>query len=281
MLVLPSVLDPKRTRKSFATTVPDAAEKGEIVSSDIPYLNVVWGPSGLRAAGCDVVAIVDVLSFSSAVVAGCSRGAVIFPYQWSDGRVSAYAESVGASIAVHRQDRHRWLDGGSAPSLSPLSLLELPRGYRLVLPSPNGSTLAAECAGSTVIAACLRNASAVGTLLNQMGQNVTAVAAGERWPDGTLRVALEDLIGVGALVKTWTGEKSVEAIAAQAVFERFSIGLEATLLATDSGRELAEKGYESDVTYAAQLDADSVVPILKEGAFRAGPDRETVMARIE
>jgi 2-phosphosulfolactate phosphatase len=50
--------------------------------------------------------------------------------------------------------------GGRPPfSLSPVSLLEIPPGTRLVLPSPNGSAVAASVAatGSVVLAGCLRN----------------------------------------------------------------------------------------------------------------------------
>lgn len=74
---------------------------------------------------------------------------------------------------------------------------------RLVLPSPNGSAIASATAG-TVVAACLRNATAVarwlGFRLADSGTAVTVIAAGERWPDGSLRPALEDLLGAGALL---------------------------------------------------------------------------------
>ena len=49
-----------------------------------------------------------------------------------------------------------------------------------------------------VVAASLRNAEAVGAWIGEQDYNsVAVVAAGERWPDGSLRPALEDLLGAG------------------------------------------------------------------------------------
>jgi 2-phosphosulfolactate phosphatase len=213
-----------------------------------PSITVAWGLNGLRSArDRSVCVIVDVLSFSSAVVAGCSNGGIIFPYRWRDERARQFAVSVGAELAVQRQDGRHSEDFGVPPSLSPVSLAELPTGYRLVLPSPNGSALATESQADFVVAGCLRNASAVARWLNRQAQDVAVVAAGERWPDGSLRVALEDMLGAGAIVAGWHGKKCVEASAAEATFHRFSSDLQTTLLSTASGRELTERGFAADV----------------------------------
>lgn len=237
---------------------------------DQPSITVAWGLNGLRAArDRPVCVIVDVLSFSTAVVAGCSNGALIFPYRWRDHRAKQFADSVGAEVAIQRQDRHGSQESKMAPSLSPVSLTNLPPGSRLVLPSPNGSTLAVESEADTVIAGCLRNASAVARRLNQASRDVAVIAAGEQWPDGCLRVALEDLLGAGAIVAGWHGKKCVEAIAAEAAFHRFSNDIRMTLLSTASGLELSERGFETDVVFASRLDASAVIPTLNNGAFRA------------
>jgi 2-phosphosulfolactate phosphatase len=139
-----------------------------------------------------------------------------------------------------------------------------------VLPSPNGSTLAAESAAEVVLAACLRNASAVADYLNTLEGDVAIIAAGERWPDGSLRVALEDFIGAGAVVARWAGQKCIEAMAAQAVYERFSDDLGDAIRSTESGQELIERGFEEDVAFAASIDQSNAVPVLVDGAFRLG-----------
>jgi len=71
---------------------------------------------------------------------------------------------------------------------------------RLVLASPNGSTIAAGVRAGTVVAACLRTATAVATWLAEHGfgtaeRPVAVIAAGEQLSDGQLRPAFEDLLG--------------------------------------------------------------------------------------
>src|SRR2546430_15311912 len=100
-------------------------------------VNVVceWGLQGLRASARGrIVVIVDVLSFSTATTIAVSRGATILPCEWNDQRASAMAKSENAELASKR--------GEGRFSLAPASLRDVPRGLRLVLPSPNGSTLA-------------------------------------------------------------------------------------------------------------------------------------------
>src|ERR1051325_11073375 len=94
-----------------------------------------WGEQGVKtlAPVSDVVVIVDVLSFSTAVEIATSQGATVFPYRWKDETAHAYAEAVGAEVADKSNRNNR--------SLSPTSLLNLTAGARLVIPSPNGSTL--------------------------------------------------------------------------------------------------------------------------------------------
>ena len=112
------------------------------------------------------------------------------------GALGELAERVGAVLATGRRAAtpdHPW-------SLSPAALRAAPAPARLVLPSPNGSAIAAAAPpGVTVVAGCLRNATAVGRRVARAGP-VTVVPAGERWPDGSLRPALEDLLGAGAVV---------------------------------------------------------------------------------
>lgn len=229
-----------------------------------------WGADGVRrlAPISDVVVIVDVLSFSTCVDVAVGRGATVFPYRWRDEGASEYAQSNDALLAAHR--------GQTTPeqpySLSPQSLQMLPAGTRLVLPSPNGSALSflAANSGATVIAGCLRNATAVGAMARTLGNVVTVIAAGERWDaaDEPLRPAVEDMIGAGAILAALRPTSpSPEAIAAIAAFAAVVGDPLVFLAACSSGRELSEKGYQEDVIIAAARDASAAVPILRDGAF--------------
>ncbi|MCX2180341.1 2-phosphosulfolactate phosphatase [Streptomyces sp. SKN60] len=234
-----------------------------------------WGPVEARALASSAayVVVVDVLSFTTAVGVAVERGAVVHPYRWRDETAVAYAREQDAVLAVGRRaatPEHPW-------SLSPAALCAAPVPDRLVLPSPNGSTIAAEAAGSgaTVVAASLRNAGAVARWLGARsgsGAGVAVIASGERWPDGSLRPALEDLLGAGAVLAALQ-EKAAgpaltpEATAAATLWTATKDPV-AALHGCASGRELYEYGYPQDVEVAAEIDASTAVPVLVDGAFQ-------------
>jgi 2-phosphosulfolactate phosphatase len=220
-----------------------------------------WGATGVSAVGGRRVAVVDVLRFTTAVDAGTSRGARIFPYRWKDASAADFAASVGAVLA----------QGGSpvGPSLSPVRLLELEPDDRVVLPSPNGSTCAtaAREAGAQVVASCLRNAEAVARWVDANGGKVTVIACGERWPDGTLRPSLEDHLGAGALISALHGTRSPEAEAAAQLWEASAARIVDIVGSCASGREAEGRGWADDLAFATEVGASATVPVLHEGSF--------------
>lgn len=234
-----------------------------------PYsVRCEWGEQGLRhlAPYADAVVIVDVLSFTTCVDVALSRGAEVLPYRWRDESAAAFAEAHGALLASHE----RRFTGGF--SLSPTSLLGLPAGVKLVLPSPNGATLCAvaeELLPERVFAAGLRNAKAVGKHLKHHFERVLVIPAGERWQDDSLRPALEDWLGAGAVIEALGMTNSPEAQAAAHAFLDSKNDLLGVLKACSSGRELTQRGFEKDVELAAHPNESDVVPRLQQGTFRA------------
>ena len=222
-----------------------------------------WGAEGVAACAGDVVVVVDVLRFTTAVEAAAGHGLAVHPYRWKDSTAQSFAQSVGAVLADGREP--------SGPSLSYASLLALPSHGSVVLPSPNGATCALSAAetGATVTAACLRNARAVARWAASAGGSVTVIACGERWPDGSLRPAVEDLLGAGAVIASLTGHCSPEAEAAMGAFRGMATSLPVALRGCASGRELIEKGWLQDVDYAAAVDVSDVVPVMSRGVFVA------------
>ncbi|HWQ10568.1 MAG TPA: 2-phosphosulfolactate phosphatase [Holophaga sp.] len=223
-----------------------------------------WGPRGLAALAptSDVVILVDVMSFSTCVSVGTSRGAEIYPWRCRDASAADFARSIGAELAGTRKA------GGY--SLSPTSLSSLPAGARLVLPSPNGATLSLAAGQVPLLAGCLRNARTVAEAAMRIGRRIAVIPAGERWrEDGSLRPAFEDLVGAGAIIQHVKGGRSPEARSALAAFQGVRSDLKATLAACASGLELTEMGYAHDLAWMADLDADEVAPRFSEGAYRA------------
>ena len=222
------------------------------------------GLGGVAAlAAADVTIVVDVLTFTTCVEVAVSRGVTILPYRWSDSSAVEFARTQGAELAGKR--------GQARYSLAPGSFLNAPAGLRCVLPSPNGAeiTLKAVTSSPVLLAGSLRNARAVATAARQLGASFNVIPAGERWPDGSLRPALEDWLGAGAILQELPGSRSPEADAAVGLFERYRGRLVDTLGDSGSGRELAERGHPQDKLIAGQLDASTSVPRFDGIAFVA------------
>lgn len=239
-----------------------------------------WGPTGAESVPADYAVVVDVLSFTTTLTVALDRGIEVFPFRWKDARAAEHAVRHGATLAVGRFEA---LTRGGARhvSLSPASLAEVVGIERLVLPSPNGSAIAFALAdtGAQVVGACLRNASAVARWLAPRlasGASVVVVPAGERWPDDTLRPAVEDLWGAGAVIAGLAepGGDNVSPEAAMAVAAWRAVSLPHDLTSCASGRELIGVGYADDVEIAAAHDASGVVPVLVGESFRSGADLE-------
>lgn len=221
-----------------------------------------WGAQGIAqlAPISDVVIVVDVLSFSTCVDIAMARGALVYPYRFHDSSERAFAGSLNAELAGARQSGARF-------TLSPQSLLEIPYGTRLVLPSPNGSMLTLLTGETLTLAGCLRNAKAVARAVASRGKRIGVIPAGERWSDGSLRPALEDWLGAGAVISELAGTLSPEAHAAVACFEDAKLKLRRVLCECSSGKELIAQGFAQDVELASEWNVSESVPLFSKGAY--------------
>ncbi|GAA5202278.1 2-phosphosulfolactate phosphatase [Microbacterium jejuense] len=196
-----------------------------------------WGAAGLaRLAPAEIVVVVDVLRFSTTVTDAVARGDCV-PLD-----ASAHAVSInGAAIAQ-----------------------------------------AAAAAGATVLLGCLRNARAVAeTVLDVQRRRgdrtaVSVIAGGEltgRDAGASLRFAVEDQLGAGAIVDALgvlgIDHTSPDAAAAAEAFRGLRGALRHLLTASGSGQELLARDARDEVLGAAAVDAASVVPVLRDGAFVA------------
>jgi 2-phosphosulfolactate phosphatase len=235
-----------------------------------------WGPVGAVAvgAGARVAAIVDILSFTTTLTVAADGGIEVFPCQWRDERAATFAREHHAMLAVGRSEV-----GPDRPiSLSPATIRSAVGVARLVLPSPNGSTIARRLAGlgPAVIGVSLRNARAAAAWATQQVTRDGAIAvipAGERWQsDGSLRPSVEDLWGAGAfiagLVEEGIGGLSPEAHLAMAAYRQVERHIGQVLEDCVSGQELIQHGYREDVDIAAELNTSWIVPVLRDDRFR-------------
>ncbi len=237
-----------------------------------------WGANGLRALApvVDVIVVVDVFHFTTAVSAAVESGATAYPYRRDDPQAAEFARSRNAQLAGRRN--------AGRLSLSPTDLLSAAPGSRVVLPSPNGAALtmaAREHGTSHVLAGCLRNAAVTATVARTLARRTGAIgviAAGERWYDegGPLRTCVEDLIGAGAVLMALDPSASVsqpgcspEAAAARAAFAAARPRLYEALAESADGRELAARGDLADIATAAALDVAPRAAMLFDDAFVA------------
>ncbi len=234
----------------------------------VTAVDVDWGERGLARllVRVDAVAIVDVLSFSTCVSVAADRNIAIHPVAIGLDGVDL-ARRLGARLAKRRREA-----GSNDLSLSPMSLLGAAPGSTVVLPSPNGSALSAIASGApevVVFAGCLRNRRAVAGAMAGFAR-VGIVAAGERWLDQSLRPAIEDWLGAGAIVDALAGASlSAEAEFARTAWRAAQADLMRLMHGSLSGQELAAENHSSDVDIAAELDGSDQAPRLRDGAYRA------------
>ncbi|MCP2250362.1 2-phosphosulfolactate phosphatase [Lentzea aerocolonigenes] len=221
-----------------------------VFSQEGYQLRLEWGPEGVDALrDCDVLVVVDVLSFTTSVDLVVGNGGQVRPSRWqpASGRTLRPASLVGRSGLVE-------------------------------LPSPNGSNLcflAAET-GAHVLAACLRNASAVAKRAQELGETIGVIPAGERWgldilnsgprEFGPLRPCVEDHLGAGAVLSALSGDASPEVQLAVAAFRNTDVA--DAVRKCGSGRELIENGHAADVELAVEIGVSNAVPVLVEGVLR-------------
>ncbi|MFC1841969.1 2-phosphosulfolactate phosphatase [Candidatus Dependentiae bacterium] len=188
-----------------------------------------WGQQGVQrlAPISDVVIIVDVISFSTAVDIATARGAYLFPYDKEEG-VDEFGKRVGAVIAGPRSRGFKLATFGSIEA------------DRLVLPSPNGATLSCLAGEAIVLAGCLRNARAVAHAAMKLGNTIAVIPAGERWPDTNIRFATEDFVGAGAILAHLEGDFSPEAQSAVAVYNNVKDNVYEYIKRCSSGKKLTE-----------------------------------------
>jgi len=136
--------------------------------------------------------------------------------------------------------------------------------------------------GAPVLVGGIRNARAVADHVLELQRAraartsiaIIAVGSSDDTDAGALRFAVEDLLGVGAVVAALgdlgIDHASPDAAVAGEGYRALRGAARHLLSASGTGRELAAAGRSHVVQDAAARDAASVVPVLVDGELRAG-----------
>lgn len=222
--------------------------------------HICWGQEGLSYYGAffKAIVIVDVLSFCTTVDIALSKNCSIIPTKIdNEDQLLLLSQKQKAILAKKRNER--------GVTLSPSSMQFLEPEQIVLLPSPNGSTLVdiATQFERPVFTGCFRNSLVLSEMLNfENFFPVLFVAAGERYPNMTLRPSIEDYWGVGSILASLMGEKTIEAeFAIQSFIAAFK-DLKKNLTACESGQELIHHGFRQDVELAAEHNISNRISIL-------------------
>jgi 2-phosphosulfolactate phosphatase len=225
-------------------------------------LDVVLLPKHLepRHLADRTVVIFDVLRATTTIAAALAAGV-------EEIRVFGSTAAAAAAAAGHAGERVLCGEENCLPPAgfdlgnSPGDFRRERHGGRVVYMSTTNGTRAILAAreARTILAGALVNASAVARAVADLGDDVTLLCAGTGG-----QVAMEDLIGAGAVIAALRHPKSLRAGSdtvpiARRLFEATRGDLRAALTESLGGRNVIAAGLLADIDFAARLDALDVV----------------------
>ncbi len=230
-----------------------------------------WGTRGVEEAAKrgDIIIIVDILSFSTAVTTAVHFGAIIYPLD-KKADSKSFAELIGAEVAFGRTEAKEL----NKPSLSPASFGKHHEDKKIVLPSVNGAACSVLSDGcKALLVGSFLNATFVAEVAEKIQKennaSITVIACGERWSDTKeLRPCVEDYLGAGIILSKLSGTKSPEAQLCISAFKGSKESLNDLVIDCSSGRELISMGFGDDIKYSTKVDSLKEVPILEKNFFK-------------
>ncbi len=237
---------------------------------------------GLVADTDAVIAVVDVLRASSAIVTLLERGVPAVIPAASIEEARELREHLPDHLLCGERDSlpPPGFDYGNSPT--EFGALQ-PKGRPAILATSNGTqALARLAAAPAVVVGALLNREAVAeamlALAAERGFDATVVCAGTG--DAT-SIALEDALGAGAIVEAALRlEGSLQptdaALLARDAFLARRGDLHDALASAHHGAELIAADFSADIEFCARLDVSTVVPLLQRdagGLLKLAPHR--------
>ena len=218
-----------------------------------------------------VVVVIDVLRFTSTVIAALEAGAKeIIPVQDVE---------TASKLAGSAPRRAKLLAGEKkGEPIEGFDLFNSPRefvpervgGATIIMSTSNGSRAVVEASRASRLLICaINNISAVAREIEELDQ-VSILCSGS---DG--EIAIEDLYCGGLLIERLESRIACDdlgdaGLAALMLARSAGCDTEKLLRLSRRGKELVIAGYEKDVIYCSKKDISEAVPELKRGALRLG-----------
>lgn len=216
-----------------------------------------------------VVLVIDVLRASTSIAAALANGArAVIPFEGVDDAIMR-ARSLEKSDVLLAGERKMAPIPGFALGNSPREFTAgIVNGKTIVMTTTNGTAALYHANGAgEVLVGSFANYSAILARLRaaaRADKSITIVCAGTNG-----RFALEDAICAGRFVRG-VARRGIQPVLGDAasvaamIDRRMGADLPAALRDSEHGRALIEAGLGDDVTYCAQIDSHSVIPIYRD-----------------
>lgn len=235
-------------------------------------IDVLWTPAEMALVRDHdrPAVVVDVLRAATTIATAIHHGAKAVVPTASAEEAVRFANDLGRENALLCGERNgkriQGFDLGNSPAEFSREVVE---GRTLIITTTNGTSAMTSLVGVRgIYIAGLVNMGATAELLVREGSSPLIVCAGRAG-----RVAVEDAICAGLIVKTWlqlSGQKGEGdslgdgARAALALAHQHSPVSERFLADTEAGRALTEIGQADDLELCARLDIYPDVPVLRD-----------------
>ena len=213
--------------------------------------------------GRKTVVVVDILRASASIIRALKNGSRgIIPTQSID-EATELAHSLGRENVLLCGEREgRRIDGfdlGNSPLEFKRKVVE---GKILIFATTNGSKAIASAQGAnTVVVGSFLNFKALLRYLSKVDTDLAIICAGKLG-----KFAVEDAVGGGMFVNHLQAEELNDgAMAAQALYQRYSQDILGMLRSSSHGRYLTELGFEEDISFCGRLNSVNLIPKMEEG----------------
>ena len=240
---------------------------GGVMSNGSLPLEVFFQPPDPAVLGGAAVVVIDILRATTVQAALLAGGAeAIYPAaEWAEARALRGAMPGARLIGEIDSLPGPGAEFGNSPT--EFASLDV-RGWRVVQVTGNGTRALSAASGAPfVISGCLRNLSACAdALAREAGVNRRPIAVVCSGDHGGRSASLEDAAAAGAYAAALAERLPLEladgALIARGLWRSYAGDPLAALRESPHGRDLIELGFEVDLAYAAEIDAEAIVPRL-------------------